>query len=128
MDIKNFKCNGISLNSNADKVKPFIQTAISLYRMRNSSHEIIEKLVQNNPKYDYYPGTRFSNNEAIAIRICSGLVELALNSGKQDNTIEENIESFVNSLSGTELDQIILEAMRDCASADHWYAFEKEWD
>ena len=96
--------------------------------MRNSSHEIIEKLVQNNPKYDYYPGTRFSNNEAIAIRICSGLVELALNSDKQDNTIEENIESFVNSLSGTELDQIILEAMRDCASADHWYAFEKEWD
>ena len=38
------------------------------------------------------------------------------------------INSFVDSLSGREMDMIILDALRDCASADHWYTFEKEWD
>jgi len=128
MDIKNFKCNGIGHNSPADNVKPFIQTAISLYRMRNSSKDIIEKLVQNNPIDDYHPGSRFSDDSKITTRICSGLVELALSMSNSNNTIEENIESFVYSLTASELDQIILEGMRDCACADHWYTFEKEWD
>lgn len=96
--------------------------------MRNSSDTIIEKLIQRNPKYDYHKGSRFYNNESIAIRICSGLVELALKFPNPNNTIEETIESFVYSLHGSLLDQIILEGIRDCASADHWYTFEKEWE
>jgi hypothetical protein len=23
---------------------------------------------------------------------------------------------------------LIIDGMRDCASADHWYTFEKQWD
>lgn len=128
MDIKDFKCNGVGNTTPAKNVKPFIQTAISLYRLRNSSKEILEKIKQINPKGDYYPGPRFSDDESVTTRICSGLVELASNIDNPRNTIEENIESFVYSLTGPELDQIILEGMRDCASADHWYTFEKEWE
>ena len=128
MDVKNFKCNGVGFTTPANNVKPFIQTTVSLYRMRNSSAEILEKLKQINPKDDYYPGPRFSDDESVTTRICSGLVELASNITTPGNTIEENIESFVYSLSGSELDQIILEGIRCCASADHWYTFEKEWN
>ena len=42
--------------------------------------------------------------------------------------MEGVIKSFVDSLSGSEMDAIILDGMRDCASADHWYAFEKDWN
>lgn len=128
MDIKNFKCNGVGNTTPAKNVKPFIQTAISLYRLRNSSKETLEKLIQINPVHDYHTGERFLDDESVTTRICSGLVELASNISNPHNTIEENIESFVYSLSGPELDQIILEGMRNCASADHWYTFEKEWE
>lgn len=129
MNIKNFKCNGVGDTTPAKNVKPFIQTTVSLYRLRNSSKEILEKLNEIDLRGDYHLGSRFSDDWIVATRICSGLVELASSTGDlSHNTIEENIESFIYSLTGLELDQIILEAMRDCASADHWYTFEKEWN
>lgn len=127
MDIKNFKCNGIGNTTPAKNVKPFIQTAVSLYRLRNSSKEILEKINNINPNDSYYPGPRFSDDESVTSRICSGLVELASNITNPSNTIEENIESFVYSLCASDMDHVILEGMRDCASADHWYTFEKQW-
>jgi hypothetical protein len=128
MNIKDFKCNGVGPNSSANIVKPFIETAVSLYRLRNSPWETIEKLKQKYPGDDYHIGLRFLDDLKVTDRICSGLVELASNNANLQHTIEENIESFVYLLSGSEIDQIILEGMRDCASADHWYAFEKEWN
>lgn len=127
MDIKNFKCNGVGNTTPAKNVKPFIQTAVSLYRLRNSSKEILEKIKQINPKDDYYPGPRFSDDESVTTRICSGLVELASNNVGSKNSIQEDVESFVYLLSASDLDQIIIEGFRESASADHWYTFEKEW-
>jgi hypothetical protein len=42
--------------------------------------------------------------------------------------IEGIIESWFDSLSASEIDILIQEGLRCCASADHWYTFEKEWD
>lgn len=128
MDIKNFKCDGIGNTVPAKNVKLFIQTAVSLYRLRNTSEEILEKLIQINPKDNYKIGSRFLDDDRVTGRICTGLVKLASSETNTNNTIEENIESFIHLLSGSELDQIILEGMRDCAISDHYYAFEKEWE
>lgn len=133
MNIQNFKCNGISNTQPAKNVKPTIQTAVSLLRLRKSNDEIIASFPVND---DYYIGTRFSDDESVATRVCSGLVDYAekelynrtTNEYADALLVESYIDALVNSLSGTEMDAIILEGMRDCASADHWYAFEKQWD
>jgi len=131
MKVSDIKCNGIGMMSPANNVRPFITTAISLFRMRNSTDKIMEMLPGND---DYYPGNRFSDNERVADRLCSAITEATINEYHGDGkafdsyVLEGIIEAFTNSLSGFEMDILILEALRDCASADHWYKFEKEWD
>ena len=133
MNIQEFKCNGIGNTQAANNVKPTIQTAVSVLRLRKSNDEIIASFPVND---DYYVGSRFSNDEAVATRVCSGLVNYAekqlynktTNEYASPLIVEGFITSLIDSLSGTEMDAIILEGMRDCASADHWYKFEKQWD
>lgn len=131
MKVSDIKCNGIGMMSPAKNVKPFITTAISLFRMRYSSDEIMEMLPGNG---DYYPGTRFKDDDRVADRLCSAITSAAVKEYYKDGTeadpliLEGIIESFTNSLSGTEMDILILEALRDCAEADHWYKYEKQWD
>ena len=131
MKVSDIKCNGIGMMSPSNNVRPFITTAISLFKMRNSTEDIMEMLPGND---DYYPGTRFNDNERVADRVCSAITNAAANEYYKDGTesdplvLQGIIESFTNSLSGSEMDVIILEALRDCASADYWYKFEKQWD
>lgn len=132
MNIQDFKCNGIGNTQPALGIKPIVQTAISVFRLRRSNDEIIASFPIG---YDYHIGRRFTDDETVATRICSGLVEYAeqrlyKESGQSAPAliVEQYIDALVNSLSGSEMDQMILEAMRDCASSDHWYTFEKQWN
>jgi hypothetical protein len=135
MKVENIKSNGISYNEPAKNVAGgMITTAISLYRMRHSEEEIFNMF----PEGDYYSGRRFNHDETVATRIYSALTCEAKNKyfSKSKHNIEDHemlllegiIKSFVDSLSGREMDIIILDAMRDCASSDHWYTFEKDWN
>jgi hypothetical protein len=134
--IENVKCNGLTGGyGNATlSVRGIIQTAISVFRMRHD--DILEMM----PHGNYYPGPRFKDDERVTDRICSGLYEAAIQqvtntswpahnaSPEQFVEIVKVIENTVNSISGKEMDALILEGMRDCAEADHWYQFEKQWD
>jgi len=62
-----------------------------------------------------YASSRFLSNDTVFIRIISGLRNA-------------NFEPHVDSLTMEEIEHLINKALKDCASADHWYAFEKEWD
>jgi len=136
MKVENIKSNGISYNKPAKNVAGgIITTAISLYRMRHSEEEIFDMF----PEGDYHSGSRFNDNETVCTRICSALTTAARISvfGNEmvadmedigELLLEGVIKSFVDSLSGSEMDIIILDGMRDCASADHWYTFEKDWN
>ena len=141
MKIENIKSNGISHHAPIKQVVgATLSTAVSLYKMRHTTTEIFSKF----PKGDnYHAGRRFNNNDDVVIRICSALSEAARKeyldnktSLSRHNYISESdelllqgiINSFIDSLSGREMDMIILDGLRDCASADHWYTFEKEWD
>jgi len=136
MNISEIKCNGVGYTLPAKKVAPIIQTMVHLFKIRNSPEKIIESLkkLEND---DYYFGPRCIDDEKITTRICSGIVEYMQKTfTKQDNMsaneytilIENKIESLVHSLDARKIDQLILEGIRDCASADHWYTFEKQWD
>jgi hypothetical protein len=127
MKVSNIKCNGIGPTALAKASMPTIQTAVSLFRMRYTNDEILEKMPIN---HNYYFGTRFNDNNAITIRICSALVsesKIELRSADPD-LIEGYIKTFIDSLKGSEMDELIIDGMRDCAGADHWYTFEKEWE
>ena len=127
---ENIKVNGISFHSKNQAAYNYIVTAIGLYRMRYNNTEImknIEALAKND---DYAMGRRFLDNEMVAVRLLS-----AINSSFRNvdvNLDEESgkkiVNTFVQSLSGQEMDAFILESLRDCASADHWYMYEKQWD
>lgn len=127
MKVSNIKCNGMGPTHQARSSMSTIQTAISLFRMRYDNTEIIKMMAGG---FDYHTGTRFNSDEAVSIRIATALViESRIELRCEDPIIIEGyIKAFVDSLSGSEMDVLILEGMRDCASADHWYAFEKEWE
>lgn len=136
MNAESIKCNGLTGGyGNATlNVQSTIQTAVSLFRMRQD--DILEML----PHGQYHAGSRFKSDEDVTNRICSGLYEAAIQevTGKSwpaHNATPEQfvlivrlIEVFIEQISGKDMDTIILEGMRDCAGADHWYTFEKQWD
>lgn len=136
MQVEQIKCNGISYSYPANLAEPIIATALSIFRMRFSESEIFEMFPKND--LDFYAGRRFNDNQTVVTRISSALTEAATSEylKKSVQQIDENdisllemsILAFVESLSGSEMDKLLLEGLRDCASADHWYEFEKQWD
>jgi hypothetical protein len=135
MKVENIKSSGNSYYKPAENVAGgILTTAISLYRMRHTEDEIFNMF----PEGDYHSGYRFNDNETVLVRICSAITSEACTTlfKKSMCNIEEHeelllegaIKSFVYGLSGIEIDAIILDGMRDCAGADHWYTFEKDWN
>jgi hypothetical protein len=135
MNVESIKCNGlIGGYGNATlNVQSTIQIAVALFRIR---HENIFEMM---PAGEYHAGSRYSSDENVTNRICSGLYEAAIHEvtgkhwpyhaseGEFVQTVL-TIENFIENISGKDMDALILEGMRDCASADHWYTFEKQWD
>jgi len=135
MNVESIKCNGlIGGYGNATlNVQSTIQIAVALFRIR---HENIFEMM---PAGEYHAGSRFTSDENVTNRICSGLYEAAIHevTGKHwpyrasEGEFVQTvliIENFIENISGKDMDALILEGMRDCASADHWYTFEKQWD
>ncbi len=141
IDIKNVKANGISFNPNYPSVqefRPIIETAISVFRLRYSNDDILSMLNSIDNREDYYFGIRFNDNSRVADRalsaVCSTAFKDGLEYGPQSPTVEEiemaqnSIVEFLKNIDGKTMDLLIIDAMRDCASADHWYKYEKQWD
>lgn len=126
MKVSDIKANGVSYYTPAKSSIPTIETAIGLYKMRFTEDEILDKFDQTD---QFYPGIRFNDNHAVAIRIAAAITRTAISKAGTENDLilEGYIKAFVDSLSGSEMDIIILDGLSCCASADHWYTFEKEW-
>lgn len=127
MKVSNIKANGSGYYAPVKSSLQYIEAAIALYRIRYTLDEISSKF---DKKYDHYMGIRFHDNRDVAIRIATAITrEAKLELSTEDDLVLEGyIKSFVNSLSGSEMDEIILDGLGCCARADHWYTFEKEWN
>lgn len=129
IDSKLIKANGYSsLSDFAQKHKAFVESTISLYRMRHDEKEILNSF----PADDYHLGSRFNSNDSVAERLLSAVAShiqylLHLTSSREEveASLELEIDHFFENVKGSDLDYLINDAMRDCASADHWYTFEK---
>jgi hypothetical protein len=129
IDSKLIKVNGYSsLGSFAEKHKAFVESAVALYRLRHDDESILNSF----PADDYHLGSRFNSNDSVAERLLSAvashihyLLHLSSNNEEAEASLELEIDHFFENVKGSDLDYLINESMRDCASADHWYTFEK---
>ena len=138
MKVEQIKCNGYSFSAPTKPSQPLLLTSIKLFRMRFSPEDIMAKIdaIQAD---DYYFGTRCRDDDNVYGRIASAITSAAIKEiypesqnkvmeDDQVSVLEGFISAFTESLSGSEMDALIIDAFRDCASADHWYKFEKQWD
>lgn len=133
IDPKLIKANGVSsLISYAVKHQAFVESAVAIYRLRHTEEEILSSFPEGD---NYHKGSRFNNNESVAERLLSAvashihyLLHLSSNDEVALAALELEIDLFFQNIKGSDLDYLINDAMRECASADDWYTFEKQWN
>lgn len=131
MNINNIKANGISWHAPAAGIQSILEAAIAIYRMRFTNEEIFNSFEDDD---NYHLGVRFSDNNTVAVRIMSAITrEASASFGETEDPergikLAKYIEEWFESLTAADIDTLILDGMRDCASADHWYKYEKQWD
>ena len=109
--IKNILCNGVShVDPMYRKYDELFEPMIDRIRQRILSSNF-ETLPDAN--FGYHAGTRFLDNEAVLLRIYTAL---------QNNSINE--EYFQED----EVEYLVAEGLRECADADWYYTFEKNYD
>ena len=77
--------------------------------------------------WDYHAGSRYSSVEDNGYRLVTGIAKHVSTYLKDDKLIEMHVGAVLNNLTRDEKVYLVLDALRDCASADHWYTFEKDW-
>ena len=131
IEASNVKANGLSGRHpwpDTSKIKPIIETAISVYRLRNTNEDIFREINTIAPNGDFYAGMRFSDNNSVTMRAMSALNEAAFQLTEDAEEAHQLIYDFINNINGNDMDIVILDSLMDCAGADHWYKYEKQWD
>lgn len=129
-NVSDVKCNGAGGYASliSDDNYNAIQTYISVYRKAEDFRDLIVEMTQET-KEDMLYGTRCMDDRAIADRIVTALGGYAMN--KWDN-IQGLAEMWINAqiamFTGGTMAILVKDALRDCASADYWYTFEKDWN
>jgi hypothetical protein len=103
------KCGGIDLSKVADPIiqpseYPNYDTAINEARIEFLKDHPSKEWGRSG---EYYPGVRFNSNRDVLIRIVSACPTREFFEGNKTAWIEAGL--------------------RECASADHWYQYEKDW-
>lgn len=126
------KANGVS--SARDQyvnvqTKNVIHTFLSAHLSLHSIEDIVEKLATESDM-PLHVGSRTKSIDSIMDRITSALAEYGISKYTADTKkelISEWLEYHIDNISAMDLSTIVESAILDCASADHWYTFEKEW-
>lgn len=127
------KCNGIGGQGYQDALKYKAQIIKICQDVRDSLGEDkiwleVIKLAKIKNSLDIYGGPRFNSVEDNASRLISGIGQYVSSYIEDPSLMEMHIAAVLNNLTFEEKKIMVLEACLDCASADHWYEFEKEWD
>jgi predicted RNA-binding protein with EMAP domain len=83
---------------------------------------------QNQPySAELYKGMRYNSSSDLAFRLISGLAQYCYSYLQSEELVEMHLISVLKTLTYEEKQYLVIEAARDCAGADHWYTFEKDW-
>ena len=129
-DSKTFVCNGMGgyFYQAARKWNTEVLTIVNQVREDLGLEAIFDMAMQKDKFGDLYVGHRFKDPETVAARIFTGFGTAASEHFDSEELAEMWIGAAIKNLTEQEKIDIVVEAHRDCASADHWYTFEKEWD
>ena len=76
---------------------------------------------------DYHQGTRFNSVEDNTYRLITGIAKHVSEYIPTSELIEMHVGAILTMLTMEDKVTLVADACRDCASADHWYTFEKDW-
>ena len=129
---KEIKCNGIggrgyqAVLKHKDQIQAICQEVRDLL-----GDKLWDKMIKQASEVDtyteYYAGSRYQGVEDNAYRLATGIAKHVSTYLKDDLLIEMHVGAVLNNLTIDEKVYMVLDALRDCASADHWYTFEKDW-
>ena len=129
---KKVECNGIggygyqAVFKHKDQIQAICQEVRDLL-----GDKLWDKMIKQASEVDtyteYYAGSRYQGVEDNAYRLVTGIARHVSTYLKDDHLIEMHVGAVLNNLTIDEKVYMVLDALRDCASADHWYTFEKDW-
>ena len=124
-------CNGVGDYGyqSAIKSKELIEATILKVRLDLGIEKIWNMIIEADPSGDYHQGHRFNTIDNLVSRLATGLGNWAYKAfGENPELIEMQVRNVLETLSYDDAITIVVDAHRDCAGADHWYTFEKDWD
>lgn len=125
-------CNGITggaaqllTQENYQTLSAFLKT----HFMMASKKQILEELQDSEQLQDnWHIGSRVEDNDKILTRMASGLFNYSIDMFKGENHLAEMwMNAQVGMMTAKDIITIMESALIDCATADHWYTFEKEY-
>ena len=129
---KKIKCNGIgghgyqAVYKHKDQIQAICQEVRDLL-----GDKLWDKMINQASEVDtytnYYAGSRYNDVTSNTTRLVTGIAKHVSTYLKEDHLIEMHVGAILNNLTIDEKVYMVLDALRDCASADHWYTFEKDW-
>ena len=129
---KEIECNGVggrgyqAVLKHKDQIQAICQEVRDLLGDR-----LWEKMIEQASKVDsygaYHAGSRYNRIEDNAYRLVTGIAKQVSSYLDSDELIEMHVGAILNNLTIDEKVYMVLDALRDCASADHWYTYEKDW-
>ena len=129
---KEIKCNGVggsgyqAVLKHKDQIQSICQEVRDLLGDKLWD-KMIKQASEVDTYTDYYAGSRYNGVEDNAYRLVTGIAKHVSSYLNDDKLIEMHVGAVLNNLTIEEKVYIVLDALRDCASADHWYTFEKDW-
>jgi len=122
-------CNGVGGYGYqaALKSKDLIKDLVLQVRRDLGTDKIFNSILEKDPHGDYHQGSRFIESDNVVSRLATGLGNWAWNKFENKELVEMNIKHILETITKEDSIIIVIEAHRDCASADHWYTFEKDW-
>ena len=123
-------CNGIG-GYGYQAARQHSETILSIVKeVRNNLgiDAIWQKIMELDGQGDYHQGRRFLDIESNATRLITGLGNYCYSYLESEELIEMHLGAILSNLTLEEKTNLVVDACRDCAGADHWYTFEKQWD
>ena len=125
---KKIKCNGVggygyqAVLKHKDALLEICQDVRDLIGI-----EKLWELATVDPNVDYHQGRRFNSVEDNAYRLITGIAKHVSEYIPSSELVEMHVGAILPMLTMEEKVTLVADACRDCASADHWYTFEKDW-
>ena len=127
-NVNEVRCNGVggsgyqAVLKHKDAIQGICQEVRDLIGI-----EKLWELATAEPNVDYHQGTRFNSVEDNAYRLITGIAGHVAEYLPTSELIEMHVGAILPMLTMKDKVTLVADACRDCASADHWYTFEKDW-